>query len=92
MAAATIQIAPECIADGKRLYELTLTPVADIAATMGISRRTLERRIHEWGWTPRSAPRLAADRTLTRNRAAGRGGQCRIEAGCRRFAVAGGTH
>jgi hypothetical protein len=65
MGTAKIQIAPECIADGRRLYELTLTPVADIAATMGISRRTLERRIHEWGWTPRSAPRLAADRALT---------------------------
>ena len=56
MATPKIQIAPERIADGKRLYELTLTPVPDIAAMMGVSRKTLERRIHEWGWTLRSAP------------------------------------
>jgi hypothetical protein len=64
MATAKIQIAPECIADGKRLYELTLTPVPDIAAMMGISRKTLERRVHEWGWTLRSAPRVATERVL----------------------------
>jgi hypothetical protein len=64
MATAKIQIAPERIADGKRLYEMTLTPVPDIAAMMGISRKTLERRIHEWGWTLRSAPRLATERVL----------------------------
>jgi len=60
MAMPKIQIAPE----GKRLYDLTLTPVADIATMMGVSRKTLERRIHEWGWTPRSAPRHATDRML----------------------------
>lgn len=31
MAMPKIQIAPERIAEGKRLYDLTLTPVADIA-------------------------------------------------------------
>ena len=64
IATPKIQIAPERIADGKRLYELTLTPVPDIAAMMGISRKTLERRVREWGWTPRSAPRFATDRAL----------------------------
>ena len=64
MATPKIEIAPERIADGRRLYETTLTPVADIAAMMGISRRTLERRIAGWGWTPRSAPRHATDRAL----------------------------
>lgn len=64
MATAKIQIAPERIADGKRLYEMTLTPVPDIAAMMGVSRKTLERRIHEWGWTLRSAPRFATERVL----------------------------
>jgi hypothetical protein len=59
-----IAIAPERIAEGKHLYELTLTPVPDIAAMMGVSRKTLERRIREWGWVPRSAPRIAADRAL----------------------------
>ena len=59
MATPRIEIAPERIADGRRLYETTLTPVADIAAMMGISRRTLERRIAGWGWTPR-APAPAA--------------------------------
>jgi hypothetical protein len=57
-----IQVAPERIAEGKHLYELTATPVPDIAAMMGISRRTLERRVDEWGWARRSAPRIAADR------------------------------
>lgn len=57
-----IAIAPERIAEGKRLYELTDTPVPDLAAMMGVSRRTLARRIVEWGWTPRGAPRHKTDR------------------------------
>jgi hypothetical protein len=64
MATPKVEIAPERIADGKRLFELTLTPVPDIAAMMGVSRKTLERRIHEWGWPLRSAPRHATDRAL----------------------------
>ena len=32
MATPKIQIAPERIADGKRLYETTMTTIADIAA------------------------------------------------------------
>ncbi len=59
-----IYIAPERIAEAKQLYELTLTPVPDIAVMMGVSRRTLERWILEWNWTPRSVPRLPTDRAL----------------------------
>lgn len=62
MATPKIEIAPERIAEGKHLYELTPTPVADIAGMMGISRKTLERRIPEWGWTPRSSFRVMTDR------------------------------
>lgn len=57
-----IEIAAERIAEGKHLYELTRTPVDDIAAMMGISRKTLERRIPEWGWAPRSPFRVMTDR------------------------------
>ena len=65
MATPKIEIAPERIADGKRLYETTLTPVPDIAAMMGVSRRTLERRIVEWGCRARAFPQ-------TREECAGR--------------------
>jgi hypothetical protein len=54
-----IAVAAERIAEGKRLYELTSTPVGDIAAMMGLSTSTLRRRIREWGWVPRYAPRQA---------------------------------
>lgn len=57
-----IAVAAERIAEGKRLYELTSTPVGDIAGMMGLSRSTLRRRIKEWGWVPRYAPRLATVR------------------------------
>jgi hypothetical protein len=64
MRGCKIEIAPERIAEGKQLYELTETPVPDIAAMMGISPRTLTRRVVEWGWTPRRAPRHVTDRAL----------------------------
>ena len=64
MRGCKIEIAPERIAEDKQLYELTETPVPDIATLMGMSRRTLARRIVEWGWTPRSAPRHVTDRAL----------------------------
>jgi hypothetical protein len=51
-----IEIAPEVIAEGKRLYERTLTPLRDIAALMGISNRTLDNRVREWGWQRRRMP------------------------------------
>ena len=53
MPARKIEIAPDLVQEGKRLYELTSTPVRDIAALMGITRWTLESRVREWGWQRR---------------------------------------
>jgi hypothetical protein len=61
MATPKIQIAPELAAEGKRLYETTMTTIADIAALMGVSRRTLENRIVEWNWKRRRQPSGAID-------------------------------
>jgi hypothetical protein len=61
MPAHKIEIAPEVVAEGKRLYERTLTPMSDIAAHMGICRRTMENRIREWGWQRRRIPTLPID-------------------------------
>lgn len=54
-----IAVAAERIAEGKRLYELTSTPVGEIAAMLGLSTSTLRRRIRDWGWVPRYTPRQA---------------------------------
>jgi hypothetical protein len=64
MASPKIQIAPERIAEGRHLYETTRMALRHIATLMGISRQTLLRRIPEWGWTPRRAPRLMIDQTV----------------------------
>ena len=48
-----IEIAPELVAEGKRLYETTDLPIHDIAARMGLTRGTLNNRIREWKWTRR---------------------------------------
>ncbi|HEY0223943.1 MAG TPA: hypothetical protein VGC38_05465 [Pseudolabrys sp.] len=61
MTARKIQIAPELIAEGRRLYEHTLTPVRVIAATMGVCRDTLNNRINEWGWKHRAYVDPSAD-------------------------------
>lgn len=53
MGARKIDIAPELIAEGRRLYEQTQTPLRDIAAVMGIGQRTLENRIREFNWRRR---------------------------------------
>lgn len=53
MSARKIDIAPDLIAEGQRLYERTQTPMRDIAAVMGICRRTLENRIREFNWRRR---------------------------------------
>jgi hypothetical protein len=53
MPATRKQIDPEKIGEARQLYERSLVPVDDIAALLGISRRTLSSRIAEWGWTPR---------------------------------------
>ena len=39
-----IVIAPERIAEGRRLYEQTLTPMGDIAALLGIQTRSFAAR------------------------------------------------
>ena len=44
MTAHKIEIAPELVAEGQRLYERTLTPVHVIAKMMGICRDTLNNR------------------------------------------------
>ena len=46
-------IAPELIAEGKYLYEETLTPTDEIGARMGLSRSAFYLRVKEWKWKPR---------------------------------------
>lgn len=53
MPATRKQIARDKIAEAKHLYESTLVPVDDIAALLGISRRTFSNRVNEWGWQKR---------------------------------------
>ena len=53
MAGYRIAVAPELIAEGKRLYEQTDTPVRIIAARMGLTRSTLNYRIADWKWVRR---------------------------------------
>lgn len=56
------QIAPELLAEGKFLYEQTLTSVEEIAARMGLSRATLYVRLPDLGWQRRRySPTAAAD-------------------------------
>jgi hypothetical protein len=47
------QVAPERIAEGKFLYEETLTPTDEIGKRMGLSRSAFYLRVKEWGWTQR---------------------------------------
>ena len=47
------QVAPERIAEGKLLYEETLTPTDEIGKRMGLSRSAFYLRVKEWGWKPR---------------------------------------
>ena len=68
MACPPIPITPEQVAKGRRLYEQTSVPVADIAAMMGVSVRTFNARARRWGWPRRKdrvpknePPRTAAD-------------------------------
>jgi len=63
-----LPISPEIVAEGRRLYEQTSVPVADIAAMTGISIRTFSARARQWGWPRRTdrvpkiePPRTAAD-------------------------------
>jgi AcrR family transcriptional regulator len=50
---ARIEIAPELIAEGKYLYEETLTPTDEIGARMGLSRSAFYLRVKEWKWKRR---------------------------------------
>lgn len=49
------KIAPELLAEAKRLYEQTLAPVSDIAGMLGLSRSNFYRRVREGAWRGRSA-------------------------------------
>jgi hypothetical protein len=54
MVAHKRDFSPEQIAEAKRLYEQTVTPVLDIAAMLGIARSTFNNRVREWKWARRS--------------------------------------
>jgi hypothetical protein len=47
--------APEQIEAARGLYQDPQTSLDAVAASLGITRRTLDARIVEWGWPPRSA-------------------------------------
>jgi hypothetical protein len=88
-------IAPELIAEGRRLYERTLTPTHDIASMMGISRSTFNNRLNDWGWTRRGVNSPAVDiaravRGAGRRRRGYAGGRCtdRCGAPAQRLALA----
>lgn len=49
------EIAPELLAEAKRLYEQTLAPVDDIAGMVGLSRGNFYKRVREGGWRGRRA-------------------------------------
>lgn len=49
------EIAPETLAEARRLYEQTLAPVGDIADMIGLSRSALYERVREGGWRARRA-------------------------------------
>ena len=49
------QIAPELLAEARRLYEQTLAPVADIADMIGLSRSNFYKRVRDEGWRGRRA-------------------------------------
>lgn len=53
------QIAPELLAEAKRLYEQTLAPVDDIAGMLDLSRSNFYRRVREGGWRGRRASAAA---------------------------------
>jgi hypothetical protein len=47
-------ISPEQITRARALYEGTALPQQDIAKLLGISIRTFQRRVNEWGWVKRT--------------------------------------
>jgi hypothetical protein len=56
MAFARKTFTPEQIDAARRLYDDPRTPLQDVAASLQITRRTLDARIAEWGWPARAAP------------------------------------
>ena len=56
MAFAKKTFTPEQIETARRLYDDPQTPLQDVAASLRITRRTLDARIVEWGWPVRTAP------------------------------------
>ena len=61
MPALRKNIPPDIVAEARRLYEKTLTPMDDIAAMMGVCRSTLENRVRQWKWKKRAASGTAVD-------------------------------
>lgn len=49
------EIAPELLAEAKRLYEQTAAPVGDIAEMVGLSRSVFYERVREGKWRSRRA-------------------------------------
>ena len=47
------ELSPEVIAEARRLYEQTLTPVKDIMAMVGLARSNFYYRVRDWGWQQR---------------------------------------
>jgi hypothetical protein len=70
MAFAKKTFTPEQIEAARLLYENPQTPLDEVAASLKITRRTLEARIAEWGWPPRVASLRNGGRA--RSKAAGR--------------------
>ena len=60
------EIAPELLAEARRLYEQTLAPVGDIADMIGLSRSALYERVREGGWRSRRAgPTFSVTRAVS---------------------------
>ncbi len=50
---------PEQLLEARQLYEDGIVPVEAVAATLGMSKRTLYDHIGPWGWTSRAKLRQA---------------------------------
>ena len=61
------KIAPELVAEGRRLYEQTMVPMREIAALFGVSPTTLQDRIVAWGWQRRRYDTRSVDLVIARH-------------------------
>jgi len=52
---ARIEHTTEAIAEARRLYERTLTPIVHIMAMLGLSKSVFYKRVRAWGWRRRRA-------------------------------------